>query len=247
MNTIAVALSIMPDNDVEVPKGLDISWKPKDIKTSKIRARNHAEKSTYVYVAESLFEYLTEISKNPLWKYPEINFNGEDKKAAKVFNFLTKVPDMPEELVILCELLCHWRNKIIHASTSNANLSSNKRDLLISKRDFLYETLHHFDTIIALENFDEKQVTLKDVSTMTTVVIKCCRAVDEHFFNGIRQINDFEVYKDMILSNSEFLTIFKQTPSDKKNRQIEKWLQLNYPYLESEKQLKLIQLFKDNA
>lgn len=247
MNTIAVALSIMPDGEIEIPKGLEISWKPKDLEQSKIRARNHAEKSTYVYVAESLFEYLTEISKNPFWFYPDINFSGEDKKAIKVYNFLIQIPQISEELAIISELLCHWRNKIIHASTSNANLSSKKRDLIILKRDPIYESFHHFDTRVALENFDKKQITLKDVSTMTTIVIRCCRAVDEYFFNGIKQIKDYADYKSILLSNSNFLAITKQTPSDKKNRQIEKWLQLNYPYLEPEKQIKLTELFIDKA
>lgn len=246
MNTIAVALSLLPNEGVEIPSGLDISWKPKELEQSKLRARNYAEKSTYVYVAENLFEYLNEISKNPLWIYPNINFVGEEKKAIKVYNFLTQIPDISEEMAILCELLCHWRNRIVHSSSSNASLSSKKRQLIISKRADLYESFHHFDTTRALSNFENKLITLKDVSTLTTIVIKCSRAVDIHFFNGIVQIKDFTEYKTMLLSNLDFQLICKQSLSEKRTRQIDKWIKLNYPYLETEKLNKLIELFTDN-
>jgi len=246
MNTIAVALSVMPNDEVDIPKGLDISWKPKELSQSKIRARNFAEKSTYVYVAENLFEYLNEVSKNPLWAYPNINFAGEEKKAIKSYNFLTQIPDTTDEMAILCELLCHWRNRIVHASSSNATLSSKKRQQLISKKAELYEGFHHFDTSIALSNFDNKQITLKDVSTLTTIVIKCCRAVDNYFFNGIIQITDFVKYKSTLLNNKDFQLICKQSISEKRTRQIDKWINLNYPYLETERLNKIIELFAEN-
>jgi hypothetical protein len=243
MNTIAVALSVMPDKEVEIPNGLDISWKPKELGQSKLRARNFAEKSTYVYVAENLFEYLNEVSKNPLWIYPTINFAGEEKKAIKVYNFLNQIPDTTEEMVILCELLCHWRNRIVHASSSNASLSSKKRQQLINNKSAIYESFHHFDISIALNNFDNKRITLKDVSTLTTIVIKCCRAVDIYFYSGIIQIKDFTKYKPMFLSNQDFQLICKQSPSEKRIRQINKWISLNYPYLETERLNKLIEIF----
>ena len=63
MNSIAVALSVMPNTEFKVPENLDVSWKPKNIEQSKKRARNFAGKSAYVYVAENLFEYLDNISK----------------------------------------------------------------------------------------------------------------------------------------------------------------------------------------
>lgn len=243
MNSIAVALSLMPNNIV-IPDGLDVSWKPKNLEQSKIRARTYAEKSTYVYVAENLFEYLNAISKNVFWAYPEINFSGTEKKAIKVHNFLSQIPDISEEMANLSELLCHWRNRIVHASSSNASLSNKKVQQLNSVKDVVYNTFHHFDTTIALENFDNKKITLKDVSTLTTIVIKCCRAVDRHFFKGIIDIHDFAKYKSMLLANPDFEIICKQPISKKRERQISKWIKLNFPYLKMEKQNKLIKIFE---
>ena len=240
MNTIAVALSVMPTEEFEVPEKLDVSWKPKQIEESKKRARNFAGKSAYVYVAENLFEYLDEISKNPIWKFPNINFKGEDKKAIKVYKFLNQIPTLSSEIIILAELICHWRNKIVHESTSNAGLSSNKRDKLLESKKEIYESFHHFDVSIALNNFNTKKITLKDVSTLTTMVIKCCREVDELFFKGISENKDFSEYKKLFIAKEDFKKIYLKPKSEKRTRQIEKWVRLNYHYLDDEKIEKLL-------
>lgn len=242
LNSIAVALSIMPNSDVVVPKTLDVSWTPKNLEESKKRARNFAGRSTYVFVAESLFEYLDCISKNSLWKYPEINFKGDEKKAIKVYNFLSKIPALSIENAILAEFTCHWRNIIVHASSSNAVLSSNKRDILTAKKDEIYSLFHHFDTSIALSNYSKKKITLKDVSTLTTIVIKCCRTVDEYFFQGLSEISDFSEFEKMFALNIDFKKIYTQQKSEKRNRQVEKWLRLNYPYLDEGKLQKLLEI-----
>jgi len=244
MNTIAIALSVLPD-DIKIPDGLDISWKAKNLDVSKSKARNFAEKSIYVYVAENLFEYLNKISTNVLWAYPQINFSGDEKKANKVSNFLSQIPGISEEMVNLSELLCHWRNRIVHASSSNASLSSKKRQQLLLARDSIYGSFHHFDTATALSNFDKKLITLKDVSTLTTIVIKCCRAVDEHFFKGVIGIQDYTTYKSMMLTSTDFSLICKQSKSLKRKRQITQWIKLYFPYLNEEKQNRIIESFDE--
>ncbi|WP_165733352.1 hypothetical protein [Polaribacter sp. 20A6] len=234
MNTIAVALSLLPNKTKTPPKGLEISWKPKNLNTSKLKARHYAESASYVYSAESLFEYLEQISKNPLWTYKDINFLGEQKKAIKTYNFLSQIPKITKPMAILCELLCHWRNRIVHLSISNADISSNKKQILKSEKDDIYEKFHHFDIEQALTNFKEKKITLKDTSTLITITIKCIRLVDEYFHKGISNI-EFSNLKIDFLRNKEFKIIYNQTISDKRTRQIEKWIKVNYPYLTKEK------------
>ena len=246
MNTIAVALSYLPDKGkIEVPKGLDISWEPKNIKNSKFKSRNFAERSSYVYSAESLFEYLEGISKNPFWFYSDINFNGEEKKAIKVFNFLSSIPNIDKEVAILCELLCHWRNRIVHMNISNASISSKKRDYLKEKRDVIYKKYHHFDIKQALENFDDKRITLKDASTLITIVIKCARAIDKHFLQGISAGFSTVELIDTFKTDKSFDNIYKQGDSTKRNRQLSRWLEVNYPYLPAAKKETIFKLIKN--
>lgn len=239
MNTIVIALSIMPDENIQIPTGLNISWSPNSLKTSKLKSRNYSVKSALIYAAESLFEYLDSISKNIFWIFKDINFKGEEKKAFKVYNFLKKIPNINEENSILVELLCHWRNKIVHYNTSNAQLSSKKRDFLLSKKNIIFNNFHNFDVEVALKNFIESKVTLKDVSTLITVLIKCARLVDKHFFDGLSNVKSFTKIISKIIGNSEFNRIRKAESSKKRDRKIKTWIKMYYPYLSEEYQNKI--------
>ena len=234
MNTIAVALSLLPVDSNKIPDGLDISWDPKDIEYSKIMSRNYAERSSYVYAAENLFEYIENISKNPFWNYPNMNFEGEDKKAIKVYKFLKATPGITETMAILVELLCHWRNRIVHLNISNAGLSSNKKDHLKDERNNIFSNFHHFDILEALDNFNAKKITLKDVSTLITISIKSVRQIDEYFLAGIanKNVNSLKQYFE---KDKNFQRIITQTQSEKKVRQLKHWININYPYLSAEK------------
>jgi hypothetical protein len=171
MNTIAVGLSKLNSNNCDIPKGLEISWKPTDIETSKIKSRNYAERAAIIYSVESFFDYLDSVSNNPFWSHPNINFKGEKKKADKVYDFLNHIPTITDEIKILSELACHWRNKIVHSSASKAKLSSNKIDRIKQLRDKIYENYHHFDVNTALINYKDKKITLKDSSVLRILLI----------------------------------------------------------------------------
>lgn len=243
MNTIAVALSLLPNEKVKVPDGLEISWDPKNLTHSKLMARNYAERSSYVYAVESLFEYIDNISKNPFWNYPELNFRGKEKKALKVYNFIQSTPGSTETMAILVELLCHWRNRVVHLNISNAGISSRKKDHLLSEKELIYSKFHHYDVNKALENFEQKKVTLKDASTLITVAIKSARIIDSHFFNGIAK-KDIETLNDYFSTDTDFQLIIKQPKSKKKDRQIKHWLNLNYPYLTLQKTENILKKLK---
>jgi hypothetical protein len=240
MNTIAVALSIMPNDNIQVPQGLDISWHPKQLDNSKITSRGFAERSAIVYAAESLFEYLDSISKNPFWIYTAINFKGEDKKASKVYKFLRQIPDVNVEMAILSELLCHWRNRIVHSNTSNAKLSSSQKDLLIKQKQKIYDNFHHFDIDIALKNYEQNKITLKDSSTLITIAIKCARFVDEYYFTGISSITDYGFFKTKLLEDSVFCKIFRQNDSNKRTRQLDTLISMNFPYIDNDNRTKIL-------
>lgn len=101
MNTIAVGLSKLERDNCDIPDGLDISWKPKELEISKTKARSYAERFTIIYSVESFFEYLEKISENPFWNHPEISFTGDEKKAERVYNFLDQIPKALDKLKAL--------------------------------------------------------------------------------------------------------------------------------------------------
>jgi len=246
MNTIAVGLSKLKIDNCDIPEGLDISWKPKDLDKSKKKARRYAEKAAVIYSVESFFEYLESISTNPLWIHDEINFKGDDKKAQKVHNFLSKIPAIKRknEFLILSELACHWRNKIVHSNASRAKLSSNKIDKLKKMKEYIYDNYHHFDIDLALKNYEEKKITLKDSSTLITFLIKSARLIDEFFFRELSLDNSSSKLVYNIYEKSDFIRIFKQQDSEKRDRQISTYIYMNFPFLDSKYLEKIIDKIK---
>jgi len=228
MNTIAVSLSLMPEN-ITIPKSLRISWTPKNVNFSKVISRSYAERSAIVYAIESFFEYLSNISKNDFWNNTQINFEGNERKADKVYNFLAQIPELEDYQLILAELACHWRNKIVHLN-SNSDLSNKKKGILKKKKEFIYNNVHHFDVDLALVNFAKNTITLKDASTLITVVLKCAETVDKFFIDEVHKINSSELLAKFLL-NSHFKRIYNQTDIKRKKKQLEMWISTNYPYM----------------
>lgn len=233
MNTIAVSLSQLTQETVP-PKELNISWKPGNVTSSSINARRFAIKSSIVYSVESLFEYLSKISKDSFWSGTGKNFNESFKqnvsKADRVTDFLTGIQNVEKEWIILTELLCHWRNKVVHANTSNACISKSSKQYLAEKSQKIFDDFHHFDVNLALDNFENNKFTLKDVTTLITMLIKCARAVDAYFISIVRSQSDASIYEAMLNIDS-FQSIVKQQESGKRYRQSIKWVELNYGFL----------------
>lgn len=234
MNTIAVGLSKLNADNCDIPNGLEISWKPVDIETSKIKSRNYAERAAIIYSVESFFVYLETISQNPFWNHPEINFKKEQNKtkADKVYEFLNQIPTVMDEMKILAELACHWRNKIVHSSSSNAKLDNGKIGRIRQLRDHVYENYHHFNINLALENYDNKKITLKDSSTLITILIKAARKIDEFFFAEFSLEKSVMTIKESLKDNEILLGIKKQQESTKKSRQIKTFIGMSYPFLD---------------
>lgn len=227
MNTIAVSLSNI-NPTIETPEGLNISWNVGNLQATKEMSRNFVVRSAIVYAVEALYEYLRSISNSPLWiqdnKFSDVD---GDSKAIKTYNFLNSLKSIQEEYIILVELLCHWRNKVVHSYTSNAQLSSRKIQRIQAFEEKLFQELRHFSINIALENFQKQQVTLKDASTLITLTIKCARAVEEYYINQLPN----NKYIDFLKSDITFNKIYTQQNSEKRTRQIKKWISLNHSYI----------------
>ncbi|CAM3879315.1 MULTISPECIES: hypothetical protein [Pseudoalteromonas] len=233
MNTIAVSLSKLTQ-ETAPPKELNISWKPGNVNSSSINARRFAIKSSIVYSVESLFEYLSKISKDYFWPGTKKNFNESPKqntsKADRVTDFLTGIPFIEKEWIILTELLCHWRNKVVHANSSNACISKSSKEYLEERSQQIFDDFHHFDVNIALDNFGNNKFTLKDVTTLITMLIKCARAVDAYFISTAKSLSVSSIH-EALLDNYSFQSIVKQQEGGKRYRQSIKWVELNYGFL----------------
>ncbi|CAH6803119.1 MULTISPECIES: hypothetical protein [Vibrio] len=233
MNTIAVALSTITE-ETTAPSTLNISWKPGNAKQSSMNSRRFAVKSAIVYSVESLFEYLSKVSNSELWLNEDMNFNVKknptDSKADRVVRFLEATPEVEPEWIILVELLCHWRNKVVHAKASNAKLSKASIQHLKENAQAIFDSYHHFDVNEALSNYGMGKFTLKDVSTLITMVIKSIRAVDKVYVEQASSLpaNELIAY---LSKDEQFIQFMKLADEHKKARKIKTWLEMHFAFL----------------
>ncbi len=239
LNTIAVALSNL-HSDSRVDSALNIKWEPKNVNTSSIAARRFAVRSAIVFAAETLFEYMNSLSDDGIWK--ELN-NGldfsvelaaHDSKAKRFSEFCKSIPDIEKEWYLLAELMCHWRNRIVHGSTSKAQLSSSDRQFLESKHTEIYENFHHFDLRKMLADYEANKVTLKEATTLITFLIKCCRKIDEYYISSISNLSD-DIYSGILDKDEKLKKLKKQQHSAKRSRQIAKYIEIKLSFLSTDK------------
>lgn len=248
LNTIAVALSNLPQNS-SVNPALNIKWEPKNIDASSFSARRFAVRSSVVLAAESLFEYMDSISNDPVWKSLQKNLDfrrelaSHDSKAKRFSEFCKKIPEINREWFLLVELLCHWRNRIVHASTSKAQLSSSDAQYLVSKSSEIYEDFHHFDINKTLSDYEADKVTLKEATTLITLLIKCCRKIDKYYICSAASCQD-DIFHEILSSDDAFKKLQKQQSSNKRSRQIGRHIRIKFPCLSNEKISGLIVKYK---
>ncbi|ANS42371.1 hypothetical protein [Serratia inhibens] len=239
LNTIAVALSNLPSCS-HIDPALNIKWEPKNVQTSSITARRFAVRSSIVFAVETLFEYMTNISDDAMWRELNIGLDfsvelsSHDSKARRFSEFCKNIPGIEKEFYLLVELMCHWRNRIVHASTSKAQLSSSDRKFLESKESELYDNFHHFDVKKALADYEADKVTLKEATTLITFLIKCCRKIDEYYISSTSLLGN-DIYFDILDEDERLEKIRKQQNSAKRSRQITKYIELKLSSLSTEK------------
>lgn len=239
LNTIAVALSNLP-NSPHVNPALNITWNPKDLSSSAVNARRFAIRSAIVLAAETLFEYMHKLSADPLWQSLNLGLDfrkelaSQDSKAKRFSEICKKISGIDKEWYLLSELLCHWRNRVVHVSTSKASLSATDRQYLKSKEEDIYSKFYHFEINKTLFDYDADKVTLKETTTLITFIIMCCREIDKYFLNSISKCDNI-FFQDILVSDQVFQKILKQPQSSKKNRQISRFLKIKFYYLTEEK------------
>ncbi|MCL6272234.1 hypothetical protein M3P05_20135 [Sansalvadorimonas sp. 2012CJ34-2] len=247
LNTIAVSLSNLPSEPTVNPS-LNIRWEPKNVKASSISARRFAIRSSIVFATELLFEYLSSISDDVFWKSTdqELNFKkplaAHDSKAKRFSEFCKNVPGIEHEWILLVELMCHWRNRIVHASTSKAQLSSSDRKYLEEKSSDIYNHFHHFDVIKTLSDYEADKVTLKEATTLITFLIKCCRKIDEYYFSSINQLST-EYFVKTLETDEQLIKIAKQQESSKRQRQIARYIKVTFSHLPEDKLAGIVQMY----
>lgn len=247
LNTIAISLSSLPE-DPSVPSGMNIKWAPKNINSSSRGARRFAVRSAIVFSVEVLYEYLRKLSDDDIWRSlnEERDFKkplpSNDSKAKRFSVFSEGIPGLEKEWRVVVELLCHWRNRIVHQGTSKASLSSRDRQYLLSRYDYFYRGFHHLDIEKTVKDYEADNVTLKEATTLITLLIKAARKVDNFYLCEMNKL-DVAVFKKDLEVNGDFIKIIKLRKSKKRERQIKKIVELEFGFLSDKAREEIVSLY----
>ena len=176
LNAIVVGLSAVEAGAAVKPATMDITWTPHDPRTSSRQARAFALRSTLVFLAEELNGYLDHLT-----TFPGVGRPGdwESKSKADRLMVVWRLLNLDEDFILVGAILVeHWRNRIIHRK-SNARLTDAQRRLFVDAAKKIGEDFKNLDPKRTLENFETDAVTLKDVSSLTAMAIRCVKRLDE--------------------------------------------------------------------
>lgn len=187
LNTVVVGLAGVETEVCKKPESLDVSWNPSDPKTSSRSARAYVLKSSIVFLAAELSEYVNELLKLPVCA---LHLSKDLNKAERFKSLASHLGISDADLVVGPLLIIHWRNRIIHHN-SNARLTNAEKDQLNEAASEISEKYKNLNPALTLDHFENGTPTLKDVSSLIAMSINCAKAMDA-------QLSEPESYEDFI-------------------------------------------------
>lgn len=176
LNAIAVGLSAVEAGTATKPATMDITWNPHDPRTSSRQARAFALRSTLVFLSEEVNAYLDRLTTLPCVKRPA---DWESKSKTERLLSVWRLLKLDEDFILAGALLVgHWRNRNVHRK-SNARLTDTQRNIFVDAAQEIADKFKNLDPKRTLEDFDKDLPTLKDVSSLTAMTIRCMKRLDE--------------------------------------------------------------------
>jgi hypothetical protein len=174
LNTVVVGLAGVETEVCKKPESLNVSWNPTDPRSSSRSARAYVLKSSIVFLAAELSEYVNELLKLPVC---DLNIPKDSNKTERFKRLASHLGISEADLAIGPLLIIHWRNRIIHHS-SKARLSNAEKDQLKGAATEITPKYKNLDPALTLEHFETGTPTLKDVSSLIAMSIRCAKAMD---------------------------------------------------------------------
>jgi len=176
LNTIVVGLSAVEAGTATKPSTMDITWAPHDPRTSNRQARAFALRSTLVFLSEEVNAYLDRLTTFPGVKRPA---DWESKSKTDRLLAVWRLLKLDEDFILVGALLVgHWRNRNVHRK-SNARLTDAQRKIFVEAKGEIADNFKNLDPKRTLEDFNKDAPTLKDVSSLTAMTIRCVKRMDQ--------------------------------------------------------------------
>ena len=176
LNAIVVGLSAVESGAASKPETMHITWAPNDPQTSARQARAFALRSTLVFLSEEVNGYL-----DSLTTFPGVGRPGDWESKSKTDRLIaiSRHLNLEEDFILVGALLVgHWRNRNIHRKSS-ARLTDTQRKVFVEAWEEIGKNFKNLDPKKTLEHFENDTPTLKDVSSLTAMAIRCVKRFDE--------------------------------------------------------------------
>lgn len=209
VNTICVGLAAVQEGAVKKPGDLTVGWKSSNPETSASKARIFALRASLVFVEEALLKYLDflkDCSTEDEILYKSLSTEGAADRVVEVSKYLTDAEPYWWPMVVL---LVRWRNRVVH--NAKVGLAPLQRKILLENEEFIKERHAGIDIQKSLENFDSRQITLKDFTTLIAITIRYVRGLDEQlepqlhtmhgFISRLEQRGLVEVFDNVMKAN----------------------------------------------
>lgn len=245
LNTICVGLSNVGSGLAQKPDDLVITWNPRDLERSAKDSRLFAVKSTYVFLAESTYQYIGSIKSAFFPAQPELQEFDNLTSSERIERILKCIPTPQKDetdlhlkneyeyRIIFAKLMVHTRNRIVHTK-SNKQLSVKESATLTNNSELISK--NHSGLLITqtLENFKRNNHTLKDISSHAANIIQKIRELDSCFIEKINDHNSLlKIIEDSRLKD-EWDKISPIQDLELKSRKTTQFLKMNFSFLPQE-------------
>ena len=176
LNTAVVGLDAVEEGH-EKPDTLDISWQPCDRKSAARTSRKFIVESVMIHASEAIHQFASALSKLSRFEPARAQWKGNTAAAEKISAVCAIVLDKDDYLVPAVVLLVHWRNRIVHPS-STAKLKHHERQVLLKNRAIICDRYRGLDISELLKHFEAQRPTLKDASSLIAMTINLARKMD---------------------------------------------------------------------
>ncbi len=219
LNTICVGLEQIENNNYKKPETLTISWKSQDPITDASRARRYAINLFLIAAIDAIENYISSICSVEQFISSKVVYKVENavgirEQVKELFVEVKGNSSIKPYWVPSIRLLIAWRNIIVHKSKAKVVLEiADKKALECASKEIykLHSKTNIYRTLIRFEA--KEQPTLKDFSTLFTILLKAFKTFDEVVSDAISAKTVKELIKDNLRESA--LSDFDETkPND---------------------------------
>lgn len=128
-------------------------------------------------------------------------------------------------------LLNKWRNRVVH-NVSIAKPEPAELNALITASQRLKENHANIDIKVTINNFENKKITLKDITTLIAISIALVREIDNQIYKKINTVLLIEKYVISRGLINEYNTILSTPNSKVRNRKFERFVKTRITHID---------------